>query len=199
MLKWKNYIIFDAFWTLIETAWAETYYRKSLSMLKKYWWIKKLNLLTSKYPYFPKAYFQAILKELGVKDSNIVDELVKLFEKEKNFYKLKPYAKELLKLLSNEWKNIYVASNLSSLYVSIADDLLSSLPINKIYYSCEIWLKKNINDLSFYSYILKDLWIKPEQAIFTGDSLENDVLGPSKLCIKSFLIEDFLKQCKIKN
>ena len=199
MFSDKTHIIFDAFWTLIETSWAEKYYRKSLAILNKYWWIKKLKLLTNKYPSFPNAYFQAILKQLNVNNFDVIDELILLFEQEKKFYRLKPYAKELLELLSWKWKKLYVASNLSSLYVPVADKLFDWLPIDKIYYSCEIWLKKNVNDLSFYNYILKDLQIKPEQVIFTGDSLENDVIGPSKLGIKSFLIEEFLKQCKIKN
>ena len=191
----KSCIIFDAFWTLIETTWAEKYYKKSLEILKKHWDIKKLNLLTSKYPNFSKHYYENILKQLWKdKNSKVIDELVFLFNYEKEFYKLKPYTKELLDLLKDEWKHISVVSNLSSLYVPILEDLLFHLPINKFYYSCELWIKKNKDDLFIYKYVLKDLWINSKQAIFTWDSLVNDVLWPSKLGIKSFLIDEFVKE-----
>jgi len=50
-------------------------------------------------------------------------------------------------------------------------------------------IKKYKPDKSFYQYILRYEGYKPEETIFIGDSLIDDIAGPRSIGIKTILVD----------
>jgi len=63
----------------------------------------------------------------------------------------------------------------------------NNLAVDKVYTSEMI--KKYKPDKSFYQYILRYEGYKPEETIFIGDSLIDDIAGPRSIGIKTILVD----------
>jgi len=181
-------IWFDVFGTLIENNEAKKYGREIISILKKQVWdLSSYQLMERDYWKNPDKYFSIFNLQDSVKN-----ELISLFYKEKKSYKLKPYTKELIGFLKGQNKKVFLISNLSSLYVSIVEELLWNFDFDLKVYSCYVWMKKNIQNPEIFKQTLEFLRIKPDKVIFTWDNIKNDVQAPSKIWINSILIGDFV-------
>jgi FMN phosphatase YigB (HAD superfamily) len=182
----ENVIWFDVFGTLIENKCAKQYGKKILSVLQREIDFKSKDLLVNDYWNEPYEYF----KNLWV-NKNTIDDLVKLFELEKEKYFLKPYTTELIWKLRKYKKTIFLLSNLSSLYVPVVEKMLAPM-IKKRYYSCYLWMKKNLQNPKIFEYVANDLWVPTSSILFVWDSYKNDILASQKVWYNSMLIQDFL-------
>jgi len=155
---------------------------------KQVWDLSNYQLMEKDYWKNPDKYFSIF----NLQD-NIKNELISLFHKEKKVYKLKPYTKELISYLKEQNKKIFLISNLSSLYISVVDELLWNFDFDLKVYSCYVWMKKSIQNPRIFNYTLESLKTKPDKVIFTWDNIKNDVQAPRKIWINSILIDEFVK------
>ena len=201
MLDKQNYW-FDAFGTLIDDKGTKTYSKKILEIFERYEIdLKQIPLTTTKFSENPKDFFDAILrfqwKNVNFMSESHKKELIDIFKAKKQVYKLKPYTEEVLAKLKENKKTIFLISNLASLYVPIVRKLLGWKWIDKFYYSCDIGMKKTMENSDIFNFVLQDLKIQAQDTFFTGDKLERDVIPPSKVGIESCLIDKFFKCYKI--
>jgi len=119
--------------------------------------------------------------------------LIDIFETKKQIYELKLYTEEVLTKLKENKKTIFLVSNLASLYVSVVRKLLSWKWIDKFYYSCDIEIKKTMENSDIFNFVLEDLKIQAQDTFFTWDKLERDVIPASKVGIESCSIWDFVE------
>ena len=101
---------------------------------------------------------------------------------ERDVYEEVPAA---LRMLKNKYK-IFIGSNTDN-YVLDAVMKKNNITADKIYTSENLKCYKP--NPEFYLMILRDNNLSPENVIFIGDSIEDDILGPRNVGMKTILID----------
>ncbi|OGD54231.1 hypothetical protein A3K80_07835 [Candidatus Bathyarchaeota archaeon RBG_13_38_9] len=100
---------------------------------------------------------------------------------------LLPKTIEVLEELSSKYR-LGIITNTSS--GQVADRVLASLKLNRFFdyviASSEIGVRKPYPGIFFY--IVKEMFIRPEEALFIGDSIKHDIVGSNMVNMKSCLI-----------
>jgi putative hydrolase of the HAD superfamily len=100
---------------------------------------------------------------------------------------LLPKTIEVLEELSSKY-SLGIITNTSS--GQVADRVLASLKLNRFFdyviASSEIGVRKPYPGIFFY--IVKEMFIRPEEALFIGDSIKHDIVGSNLVNMKSCLI-----------
>ena len=96
-----------------------------------------------------------------------------------------------LKILKNKYQ-IYIGSNTDNdvLYAVMKKN---NITVDKIYTSENLRCYKP--NPEFYLMILRDNNLNPHEVIFIGDSIDDDILGPRSIGIKTILIDRMQRYC----
>ncbi len=195
----KKAIIFDGYGTLISTG------NKSVMAAEEI--LKKINaenmdatVFYKKWKEFHKKQMNEI-KEFVTEEVIFENDLKMLYE----FYNLKGDYKEDVKIMLNsldkreafeetnevlnklsEKYKIYIGSitDTAPLIVNIKNN---NIKVDKIYTSES--LKEYKPHKAFYTKILNDIKLEPDEVVFVGDSLLEDVKGPQSVGIYSVLLD----------
>ena len=186
---------FDAFWTLITEA--NKLDRLQFVLTKKYWWdMKKSNLLTTIYSQNIEDYLKETFKSSWVDFSDLSEEekekLMAAYQKDLDSYQLRESSEQLLEKVKHSVDQIFLLSNLSSLYIPVVEKLWLWNYFNFILFSCNEWLKKDINNPEICELACKKLvWIDKKKVIYTWDKEWNDEIAPKNAWFDAINIEKF--------
>lgn len=196
----KKLLIFDAYGTLISTGSGSVdSSRRILALQEKE--IDPVIFYSDWKKYHRKHIDESIHGEFLVEWDIFVKDLKCLYED----YQINRDYKEDVKLMLetqfnrktfeevisviNKLKEKYrvVIGSTADTYPLIKNMEDNNLSVHKVYTS-EI-IKTYKPDTKFYEYILKNEGYKANEAVFIGDSLLDDIFGPSKLGITTVLID----------
>lgn len=186
---------FDAFWTLITES--NKLDRLQFVLTKKYWWdMKKSNLLTTIYSQNIEDYLKETFKSSWVDFSDLSEEekekLMAAYQKDLDSYQLRESSEQLLEKVKNSVDQIFLVSNLSSLYIPVVEKLWLWNYFNFILFSCNEWLEKDINNPEIFELACKKLvWIDKKKVIYTWDKEWNDEIAPKNAWFDAINIEKF--------
>ena len=96
-----------------------------------------------------------------------------------------------LKMLKNKYK-IYIGSNTDNDVLN-AVMKKNNITVDKIYTSENLKCYKP--NPEFYRMILRDTNLSPDEVVFIGDSIDDDILGPRRVGIKTILIDRTQRHC----
>lgn len=96
-----------------------------------------------------------------------------------------------LKILKNKYQ-IYIGSNTDNDVLN-AVMKKNNITVDKIYTSENLRCYKP--NPEFYLMILRDNNLNPHEVIFIGDSIDDDILGPRSVGIKTILIDRMQRYC----
>jgi len=134
--------------------------------------------------------------------SELISDLVELNNNEKTILKnieeslleeiseinLKPYTKELLDLLQENWKKLFLISNLGRPYEKVLEKYNLGDYFDLVIFSYEVWFikpQKEIYELAINKY-------KNKKVIFSGDTYKADILWPKLVWIEGIDIKDLV-------
>lgn len=89
---------------------------------------------------------------------------------------LYPETKDVLVKLRREGYRIGMISNLATPYKNVFFDFYLHKKIDSYVFSCDVGMYKP--DPQIYLHLLREMGVRPEQTLMTGDKEHSDVLGP---------------------
>lgn len=198
-MRKEKIIIFDVYGTLISTGTGSLDATKKILALQK----KEIDAkqFYSDWKYFHRLHCNAANKNVFVKEEDIfANDLKKLYSKyeiRRDYYKDVKIMIESLynrKAFSEVKNTIDLLRKSYRVVIGSTTDtmpLMSNLNKNKIYvdaiYTSEM-IKKYKPDSYFFNYILESEGYEAGNAIFVGDSLIDDILGPQEVGILTVFV-----------
>lgn len=140
------------------------------------------SLMTQEFDSLVEA-FTKVLKDFGTVDKELVEKMVGVWNRNALFSRLFPDAK-VLKDLKKKYKLVLLSNSTSE-----ARNVIEKFKIEKyfdlIFISCENGKLKS----DLFTVALKELKLKPEDAVMVGDSMPTDIQGAEKAGIKGILLD----------
>ncbi len=203
--NWIEVIWFDAFWTLIDDGKRPKF--NLARIFRKYWLnLRETDLIVKKYSEDPKKYYQELFDYLFQKEwkgrtykKNVSEEDKKIilenYYQEIESYSLRPKTNELLEIIKSELQNLFLISNLSSIYICKVEELLTEHKFLFKIYSCNVWMQKTIKNTEIFDLSYKKLeesWItvKRNKVLFSWDKEANDEIAPRNAWFQAINIDE---------
>jgi len=186
-------VLFDFWGTLIENGIFPSPVRQVRYLLKLDMpfkdYITKFErvFMTKKYKDLTEA-FTTTCKEFGVKpDKKLVDELVGMWNKNTLLCKPFPETIEVLEDLKKDYKLGLISNTCNFSTKQVIEKYKLAKYFDAIVLSVDEGCLKT--DKELFEKVLKDLKVKPEEAIMVGDSIQTDIFGARNAGIKSILVD----------
>ncbi|HIH39499.1 TPA: HAD family hydrolase [Candidatus Woesearchaeota archaeon] len=180
-------VIFDLFGTLAESSCnPEEKIRKEFKLEHDYSLVEKL-VCGTEFRNFDN-YIQAIMNGVNIPNtSRNIKRITNIFNIDVLNAKLLPETRKVVHALKKRGCKLGVISNIPNpKYDVLAKEGVQSM-FNSIVYSYECGLIKP--DPAIFQLALKQLGIKPHEAIMIGDSVKSDIEGASALGLQTLLID----------
>ena len=185
---------FDLFWTLVEPK-KKLVKQKLKEFCEKKWVsFKEIADIWKVLDNSLIEVFKILWIRLTKQDINELKKIEKLIEEEVNSVELKPYSIEILEVLREEEKKLFLISNLAKPYAEV----IKRHRLEKYFDFMILSFKEGIAkpDPNIYKKALgklRELGVSnPSQILFTGDRQEPDVDWPKQVGINWMLIQDLV-------
>ncbi len=143
-------------------------------------------MMTKQFPTLIDA-FKAVCHEFNLSEESDIDYLVGMWNRSWMLSTMYPEVKETLEKLSKTHRLILI-SNTDSFSLNRALDKFNLAPyFEKMFLSYEMGIIKTHKD--FFTTILDQLKIKPEECVMVGDSIQSDIEPATVAGIKAILVD----------